>query len=87
MAKLEELKKRLRPGEVYRREELSKWSTSVDRHLQELVLDGKLEKLPKGYTILLNKLLLAKHLLMKMNYLRTFGLMVFGYIFLTSITV
>lgn len=48
MAKLEELKKRLRPGKVYRREDLSKWSTSVDRHLQELVLDGKLEKLSQG---------------------------------------
>jgi hypothetical protein len=48
MAKLEELKKKLRPGKVYRREDLSKWSTSVDRHLQELVLDGKLEKLSQG---------------------------------------
>jgi hypothetical protein len=48
MAKLEELKKKLRPGKVYRREELSKWSSSVDRHLQELVHDGKLEKLSQG---------------------------------------
>ena len=48
MAKLEELKKRLRPGKVYRREDLSKWSTSVDRHLQELVQDGKLKKLSQG---------------------------------------
>lgn len=48
MAKLEELKKRLRPGKVYRREDLSKWSTSVDRHLQELVHEGKLEKLSQG---------------------------------------
>lgn len=48
MAKLEELKKRLRPGKVYRRADLSKWSTSVDRHLRELVLDGKLKKLSQG---------------------------------------
>jgi hypothetical protein len=48
MAKLEELKKRLKPGKVYRRVDLSKWSTSVDRHLQELVHEGELEKLSQG---------------------------------------
>lgn len=48
MSKLDELKKRLRPGKVYRREDLLVWSTSVDRHLQELVNDGKLEKLSQG---------------------------------------
>ncbi len=48
MKKLGELKKRLRPGKVYRREDLLKWSTSIDRHLQELVHDGKLEKLAQG---------------------------------------
>ena len=48
MSKLDELKKRLRPGKVYRREDLLVWSTSVDRHLQELVNGGKLEKLSQG---------------------------------------
>jgi hypothetical protein len=48
MSKLDELKKRLRPGKVYRREDLLVWSTSVDRHLQVLVNDGKLEKLSQG---------------------------------------
>lgn len=48
MAKLEELKKHLKPGKVYRREDLSRWTTSVDRHLQELVREGKLEKLSQG---------------------------------------
>lgn len=42
------LKKKLRPGEVYRRADLQAWSTSVDRHLQELVRDGTLEKLAGG---------------------------------------
>jgi len=48
MSKLDELKKRLRPGKVYRREDLLVWSKSVDRHLQVLVNDGKLEKLSQG---------------------------------------
>lgn len=33
---------------VYRRADLQQWSTSVDRHLQELVKDGTLEKLAGG---------------------------------------
>jgi hypothetical protein len=45
---LDLLKRRLRPGEVYRRADLQEWSTSVDRHLQELVEDGTLEKLSGG---------------------------------------
>jgi hypothetical protein len=48
MAKLEELKKHLRPGRVYRRSDLSQWSRSVDRHLEELVNEGTLEKLSQG---------------------------------------
>jgi len=48
MKKLETLKKHLRPGEVYRRSDLQEWSTSVDRHLQQLVKDGILEKLSGG---------------------------------------
>jgi len=48
MAKLEELKRHLQKGHVYRRSDLSKWSRSVDRHLDELVNDGTLEKLSHG---------------------------------------
>jgi hypothetical protein len=48
MKKLEVLKKHLKEGEVYRRADLKKWSTSVDRHLQQLVRSGTLEKLSGG---------------------------------------
>lgn len=48
MSKLQELKQRLRPGEVYRREELARWSNAVDRHLKQLVGDGTLTKLSGG---------------------------------------
>src|SRR5258708_40374441 len=48
MTKLQELKKHLRPGEVYRREDLARWSTAVDRHLKELQDDGTLTKLAGG---------------------------------------
>lgn len=48
MKQLESLKEHLQPGEVYRRADLQQWSTAVDRHLQELVKDGTLEKLSGG---------------------------------------
>ena len=48
MTKLNELKKRLKPGRAYRREELARWSTSVDRHLKQLVEQGVLKKLQGG---------------------------------------
>lgn len=48
MAKLEELRRHLRRGRVYRRSDLSRWSRSVDRHLDELINDGTLEKLSQG---------------------------------------
>lgn len=48
MSKLDELKKHLKRGYVYRREELVHWSKSVDRHLSALVDDGTLEKLSQG---------------------------------------
>ena len=38
----------LRPGRVYRREDLAGLSTAVDRHLRELVASGKLRKLAQG---------------------------------------
>jgi hypothetical protein len=48
MNKLQELKKHLKRGKVYRRADLSKWSKSVDRHLDELVQLGTLQKLSQG---------------------------------------
>ena len=48
MLALEHLKRHLRPGRVYRREDLLPWSRSVDRHLKELTTDGTLQKLRKG---------------------------------------
>lgn len=48
MNKLQELKKHLKRGKVYRRADMSKWSTSVDRHLDELVKEGTLQKLSQG---------------------------------------
>jgi hypothetical protein len=48
MTKLELLKRHLRPGEVYRRQDLQQWSTAVDRHLRELIKEGTLEKLSGG---------------------------------------
>ena len=48
MSTLEKLRKRLRPGRVYRRQELARWSNAVDRHLKQLVEDGTLTKLAGG---------------------------------------
>jgi hypothetical protein len=48
MARLEELKSHLRPGRVYRREDVAQWSNAVDRHLKQLVGDGTLTKLAPG---------------------------------------
>ncbi|HEY8959760.1 hypothetical protein [Chitinophaga sp.] len=43
-----ELKRKLKPGKVYRRGELAQWTNAVDRHLAELVEDGTLKKLQQG---------------------------------------
>jgi hypothetical protein len=48
MTKLQELKKHLRPGRVYRREDLTQWSRAVDRHLRQLLNDGTFTKLASG---------------------------------------
>jgi Family of unknown function (DUF6088) len=48
MTKLNEFKKRLKPGRAYRREELACGSTSVDRHLKLLVEQCVLKKLARG---------------------------------------
>jgi hypothetical protein len=45
---LAELKRKLRPGQVYRRKDLARWSTAVDRHLRQLVMEGRLEKVANG---------------------------------------
>lgn len=42
------LKNHLKKGKVYRRADLQQWSTSVDRHLAQLVESGILEKLAGG---------------------------------------
>jgi len=43
--KLQELKKHLRPGKIYRRKDLAQWSSSVDRHLQQPVAEDYLTTL------------------------------------------
>jgi hypothetical protein len=48
MAKLDQLRKHLKAGHAYRRAELERWSTSVDRHLKQLVESGDLKKLSGG---------------------------------------
>ncbi len=48
MSKLNDLKKHLRPGQVYRRADLARWSSAVDRHLRQLVEEGTLSKLAGG---------------------------------------
>jgi hypothetical protein len=48
MVQLKELKKHLEPGKVYRRNELTRWSKAVDRHLAMLVEEGTLEKVSPG---------------------------------------
>lgn len=48
MTQVEKLKSHLKQGEVYRRNDLEKWSNAVDRHLQELFEDGTLQKLAPG---------------------------------------
>ena len=48
MSKLEQLERHLKPGRAYRRADLVRWSTSVDRHLKQLVESGTLKKLSGG---------------------------------------
>jgi hypothetical protein len=48
MSTLDILKKHLRRGSVYRRADLERWSTAVDRHLGQLVEEGTLQKLSFG---------------------------------------
>jgi hypothetical protein len=46
--KLEQLQKHLKPGRAYRRADLAQWSTSIDRHLKQLVEGGTLKKVSGG---------------------------------------
>lgn len=48
MSALKELKKHLKPGQVYRRADLTQWSNAVDRHLRQLVKEGTLQKVSQG---------------------------------------
>lgn len=48
MSALNDVKRRLRPGQVYRRQDFEKWSNAVDRHLRQLVEEGRLEKVSGG---------------------------------------
>ena len=48
MSVLQKLKKHLKPGQVYRRNDLAQWSTAVDRHLKRLLAEGTLQKLARG---------------------------------------
>ena len=43
-----QLTKRLRPGQVYRRADLARWTPAVDRDLRKLVDERRLEKVSAG---------------------------------------
>ena len=45
---LQQFKQQLKPGHVYRRDELVHWSKNVDRHLKALTSQGALQKLQNG---------------------------------------
>lgn len=48
MSALKELKRHLKPGQVYRRADLARWSNAVDRHLKQLMEEGTLQKVSQG---------------------------------------
>ncbi|MNK21259.1 hypothetical protein D3C87_395120 [compost metagenome] len=48
MKKIDNLHKNLKRGNVYRRADLARFSSAVDRHLAEMVGDGTLLKLSQG---------------------------------------
>lgn len=50
MSALAELKPHLRPGQVYRRQDLARWSRAVGRHVKALMEDGPLEKVMRVFT-------------------------------------
>lgn len=48
MKTVDQLRRQLKEGEVYRRSDLASMSSSVDRHLGDLVNEGTLQKLSQG---------------------------------------
>jgi hypothetical protein len=48
MSKLQEFKKHLKEGKVYRRADLTEWTNAVDRHLSALLKEGFIQKLSSG---------------------------------------
>jgi len=48
MTKVDELRRQLKRGKVYRRRDLEQHSTAVDRHLGMLVKEGALQKIAPG---------------------------------------
>jgi len=48
MSALNALRAKLRPGQVYRRSDLERWSNAVDRHISELVRENSLIKVSSG---------------------------------------
>ena len=48
MSAFSEFKRHLRPGQLYRRKDLGRWSSAVDRHVRQLVEEGRLEKVSAG---------------------------------------
>ena len=48
MSALGDLKRHLRSGQVYRRKDLARWSNAVDRHVRQLLEEGRLEKVSPG---------------------------------------
>ena len=48
MRTVDQLRRQLKEGAVYRRSDLAKLSSSVDRHLGDLVKEGTLQKLSQG---------------------------------------
>jgi hypothetical protein len=60
MTKLEQLKRHLKPGHVYRREDLAQWSNAIDRHLKQLTGNGTLTKLAPGLYLYPKKTVFGK---------------------------
>lgn len=48
MKQVEVLRRKLHPGKVYRREDLQRWSSAIDRHLQEMQQAGVIKKIAGG---------------------------------------
>lgn len=60
MNALQSVKSHLRPGKVYRRGDLAKWSNAVDRHLNQLQKDEVLLKVASGMYLCPKKTVFGK---------------------------